>query len=179
MLVVRRLAIAVVALVGMAFAVGFAVPRSWHVERTIVIAAPPEKTFALLANLHRWQDWSVWTRELDPQVRNTFEGPESGVGARWSWLGPKMGRGQLEITAADPLVGLELAETVGGTRPSAFAVIALSATPEGGTRLTWSDDGNLPLLGGAFTHVTEQLLGQQISTSLERLKARLEDPRQN
>ncbi len=179
MLLVRRLAIAVVAVVAVGFAIAAALPRAWHVEQTVVIAAPPEKTYALLANLRRWQDWSVWTRELDPQVRNTFEGPESGVGARWSWLGPKMGHGQLEITAADPAVGLQLTETVGGPRPSAFAVITLEPTAEGGTRLTWSDDGNLPVLGGVFTHVTERLLTEQIAESLARLKTRLEDARQN
>ena len=79
---IKKFAIALIALIAVTLAVGLALPRGWEVEQQVVIAAPPQKIHALLFDLKRWQDWSVWTRAMDPQLRNTYEGPQDGVGAK-------------------------------------------------------------------------------------------------
>jgi Polyketide cyclase / dehydrase and lipid transport len=173
MLQARRVAIAVLALVGAVLTVGALLPRAWRVERSIVIAAPPDKIVPLVTNLRRWQDWSAWTRELDPALRNTFEGPEAGAGASWAWLGPTIGRGQLEITQADA-TGLQLELALEQTSVNAHARLAWSRV-EAGTLVTWTDEGRLPpLLGGFFLSVVNHALGDAIDESLRRLKSRVE-----
>lgn len=171
---IKKIAITLVAAVGLALLVGLALPRRWSVERSVLIDAPPALIHPFLFDLRRWQEWSVWTRELDPQVRHTFEGPPDGVGARWLWLGPAMGRGQLEIVQSDPMIGVELDEAIESEVVNAHASIRY--TPEGaGTRLTWSDQGTLPpVVGGFFKGLVEAQLGQSLTTGLTRLKALVE-----
>lgn len=171
---IKKFAIAVIAAVALTFGVGLWLPRGWRVEREVLIDAPPERVYALLFDLKRWQEWSVWTRAMDPLLRNTYEGPQEGVGAKWLWLGPQMGRGRLVITAADPAKGLELEQAIESDTVNSHA--SLRFTVEGGkTRVTWTDEGTLPpLVGGLFRGTVEQKLSVHLATSLERLKSLLE-----
>lgn len=171
---IKKFSIALVALIVLTLGVGLVLPRTWRVERHVVINAAPARIHPLLFDLKRWQEWSVWTRAMDPLLRNTYEGPQDGVGAKWLWLGPTMGRGQLVITASDPLRGIELDESIESEVVNAKASLAFSA--EGGaTRVTWVDEGTLPLIvGGFFGGTVEDRLGAHFATSLEKLKAVVE-----
>jgi uncharacterized protein YndB with AHSA1/START domain len=172
--VIKKIAIALVALVVLATAVGAALPRTWRVERSVVIASTPERIFPYLNDLKRWQEWSVWTKAMDPLVRHMFEGPQDGVGARWSWLGPKMGQGKIEIVEADPAVGISLSESI--ESPTENARATLRFTREGAqTRVTWIDEGTLPwVVGGFFRGTVEEVLSANFETSLNKLKAVVE-----
>ncbi|MGV3623281.1 MAG: SRPBCC family protein, partial [Archangium sp.] len=165
----KKIAIALIAVVLIALGVGLALPRSWEIERSIVIDATPERIAPFVLDLHRWQEWSVWTRAMDPAVRNTFEGPADGVGAKWLWLGPVMGRGRIEIVAADPKRGIELAQALESERVNSHGTIAFS-TEGSATRVTWIDRGELPLLGGFFKSAFEERLGENLEKSLSKLK---------
>lgn len=170
----KKIAIAVVAAVLAVLGVAAVLPRSWSVERSIVIRSTPERIYPFLFDLRRWQEWSAWTRAIDPLVRHTYEGPQDGVGAKWIWMGPRMGRGQLEIVAADPSTGIELAQAIESEVVNAKASLRFSREAEG-TRLTWRDEGTLPLLvGGFFRGTVEELLAAHLDASLEKLKATVE-----
>jgi hypothetical protein len=170
----RRVAIALAIAFVVVLLAGLVLPRTWHVERSIVIAAAPERISPFLSTPRHWQEWSVWTRELDPQVRFTYEGPESGVGARWSWLGPKMGNGRSEITFADPKRGIRVDEAIESAQVNAHGAILLEEAGAG-TRVTWIDDGTLPpLLGGFFRAMVSELLARNFEAGLAKLKAVVE-----
>ena len=170
----RKLAIAVVAIALLVVVVGLLLPRRWHVEQSIVINAPSTRIHPYIANLHSWQEWASWSRELDPQVRNSYEGPAEGTGAKWTWLGPKMGRGRMEIAMADPRIGVEINEAIESEAINAHSSFAYRA--EGaGTRITWVDEGTLPVvLGGYFRRSVERQLGAYFQQGLETLKRRVE-----
>ena len=55
-------------------------PADFRVTRTATIAAPPEMVFAQVNDFHNWNEWSPWAK-LDPNTKNTYDGPASGVGA--------------------------------------------------------------------------------------------------
>jgi hypothetical protein len=171
--VIKKIAIALVFAVLVTVGVGLALPRAWSLERSIVIARPAAMIYPYLFDLRRWQEWSVWTRAMDPQVRHTYEGPQDGVGAKWLWLGPKMGRGQLEITAADPVSGIELAQALESNEVNARGALRFSVEPEG-TRVTWRDEGTLPLGAGLFRGMVETRLGEHFEASLEKLRRTVE-----
>ncbi len=77
-------------------------PATFHVERSITIAAAPDRVAPLVADLHHWDQWSPWAR-LDPNMRTTYSGPPSGAGAVYEWKGNrKVGEGRMEVLAATP-----------------------------------------------------------------------------
>ena len=55
----------------------FVLPGEAVVTRSTEIAAPPEKVFAIVGDLHRFQEFSPWA-ELDPNTKYTYEGPPTG-----------------------------------------------------------------------------------------------------
>lgn len=80
----------------------FTRPATFRVQRSIMVDAPPERVYPLLADFHRWVEWSPWEK-LDPALRRTFSGADQGPGAVYSWVGnKKAGEGRMEITEASP-----------------------------------------------------------------------------
>lgn len=61
-------------------------PDHFSVMRSTIIQAPPATVFALVNDFHQWEDWSPWAK-VDPNAKNSFEGPASGVGAVFKWSG--------------------------------------------------------------------------------------------
>ncbi len=171
---VRRAAVAVVVVMASGVMVGVALPRRFSVERSVVIEGPPARIHPYLASLRRWPEWSPWTKERDPQARFSLAGPEEGVGASRSWIGPVVGRGQVAIVEADPRTGVTLEEQVESETPNAVGRIRYA--PEGtSTRVTWTDQGTLPAAaGGFFRGRVERSLGLDMERGLAKLKAQVE-----
>ena len=116
-------------------------PGQYRVARTATIPASPEVVFGHVNDLHKWDAWSPWAK-LDPAMKVTFEGPQSGTGASYAWVGNKdVGEGKMSITEskANELVRLKL-EFI---KPFAStAVTDFTFKPEGNqTSVTWSMTG--------------------------------------
>ncbi len=116
-------------------------PDTFHVERSVTIAAPPEVVFARIDDLHAWGDWSPWEK-LDPKMTRKFGGPESGPGASYAWAGnDKVGKGRMTIqeSTRPSHVGiqLEFLEPFKATSQSSFTLAPEAA----GTKVTWAMDG--------------------------------------
>src|SRR5436189_2429791 len=77
-------------------------PSDFTVTRSIIIAAPPADVFVHVNDLHNWEAWSPWAK-LDPNAKNTFEGPAAGTGSAMSWAGNnKIGAGKMTIAESRP-----------------------------------------------------------------------------
>jgi hypothetical protein len=141
MTILKRVIIGLVTLIALVVVIGFLLPRQVHVERSIVINAPQSQLFEALNSFKRFNEFSPWAA-LDPNTQYTYEGPESGVGARMSWVSndSDLGSGTNEIveSKAPDLIrtkldfGGQLAEAAFRFEPAA-----------GGTRVTWGFDGDL------------------------------------
>src|SRR4051812_24302055 len=58
-------------------------PDTFRVQRDIDIAAPPEKIFPLINDLHAHTGWSPFKK--DPAMKRTHSGAEEGKGAIYEW----------------------------------------------------------------------------------------------
>src|SRR4051812_34368231 len=61
-------------------------PKSFRIARSAYIPAPPERVYPLIADFHRWNQWSPWEK-LDPGMTRTFSGASAGQGAVYEWNG--------------------------------------------------------------------------------------------
>jgi len=77
-------------------------PADFRVERSAKLAASPAALFEQVNNHHNFNTWNPFMK-LDPNVKNTYSGPESGVGAVCSWDGNSdIGAGSCTITESKP-----------------------------------------------------------------------------
>lgn len=152
-------------------------PNDFRVERSINIAAPAPQIFIYLNNARKMNEWSPWTK-LDPQMKQTYEGPESGVGASASWSGNKdVGEGRQTIVESkvNELVRtkLEFFKPVKGVNTADFS---LKPEEDGITLVTWSMYGpkNFVMKAMGLVMSCDKMMGGQFEEGLNNLKAIVE-----
>ena len=171
----KKIGLVLIALVGALLLFAATRPNSFSVERRIVIQAPAEKIHPLIADFHRWADWSPW-EGLDPAMKRTFGGPPAGVGATYGWQGNKdVGSGRMEVKAAAPdkvSIQLDFIEPIEGHNKTDFML-----TPTGsGTEVRWVMFGPatfLTKLMGVFVSM-DSMIGKDFEKGLTQLKAAAE-----
>lgn len=150
-------------------------PRS-SVERSARIDASPDAILPLITDFHRWLAWSPYEK-IDPAMRRTYGGPESGPGAVYAWEGnDEIGAGRMEIVEVDPASKVSI--RLDFFRPmKASNVAELTLVPAGdGTRITWAMTGSygfVAKLFGVFVDL-DRLAGKDFEAGLENLKTIVE-----
>ncbi len=158
------------ALVGLAIFVNIQ-PDRFKVTRSAVVPGSPAEVFAQVNSLRNWNAWSPWAR-MDPNAKNSFEGPEFGVDAAMSWAGNKtVGEGKMTIIESRPneIVKFRL-EFIKPFRATSTTIFTF--TPEGaGTRVTWSmtGDKNFIAKGMHLVMDCDKMVGGQFEDGLRNM----------
>lgn len=150
--------------------------RTFSVERTIAVAAPPERILPLINDFHQWPTWSPW-EQRDPDMWREYSGPDSGVGAGYEWSGNrKAGAGSMQITESVP--GRSVVADLSFTKPfKASNTVTFTVAPLGdGAQVTWRMTGADNLLFGLLGRLVsmDKLVGRDFERGLSALKARAE-----
>jgi uncharacterized protein YndB with AHSA1/START domain len=161
---------ALVGLVVLLLVIGFFLPSEFRVERSVLINAPAERVYPLVATPREWTRWSVWN-ERDPNMQIEYSGPESGAGAAWSWKSETEGNGEMEFTEATPpqRVVYVLRFPDMGMQSTGL----MTVTPaEGGVQVTWTNEGDMGgnPLNRWFGMFMDSLVGPDFEAGLNKLK---------
>jgi hypothetical protein len=149
-------------------------PARFRIERSIAIAAPPERAFAQVNDFRNWVGWSPWEK-MDPAMKKTFDGAAAGAGSIYSWVGnSKVGEGRMTIerSEAPSVVGLKLEflKPWQATNATTFSFVPA----DGGTKVTWAMEGENRTFGAkAFAVVMnmDKLVGRDFERGLASLKS--------
>lgn len=153
-------------------------PSTYRVTRSQVINAPPDAIFPHVSELKKWAAWNPWEK-LDPNMKLTYDGPEAGVGASYSWVGNnEVGEGKMTIIGSKPneyiQFRLEFFKPMAGVSDTEFAF-----KPQGDqTEVTWSMSGKNNFIGKAmclFMNM-DKMIGGQFEKGLADLKTIAEKP---
>ncbi len=153
-------------------------PSTYTVVRSARIHASSESLYRLIADFHRWTEWSPW-EGLDPDLQRTYSGPHSGRGTKYAWSGNrKAGEGRMEIIgAAEPSevsIALEFLKPFKSASTTTFSL----EPDEEATGVTWTMTGpKTPMLRlmGIFTSM-DKMIGPDFEKGLEQLKTIAERP---
>lgn len=154
----------------------FLLPAQAVVTRSIEIAAPPDKIFAIVGDMRHFNEFSPWA-DLDPDIKYTFEGPESGVGQimKWSSENADVGSGSQMITKHEPPNYVE-SELDFGMRGKSIATWDLVPSTTG-TKATWGFKAGLDGIPAKwFGLMFERWIGPDYEKGLAKLKAAAERP---
>lgn len=171
----KKILIGVAAVLGLLLVVIALQPDTFHVERSISIAAPPEAAFAQVNDFHAWSAWSPWEK-LDPAMTRSYEGAPAGVGAKYAWVGNKdVGEGRMTIEQSDPAkiaIKLEFLKPFAATNTATFT---FARTPEG-NKTTWAMDGNNNFISKAMGLVMDmdKMIGPDFERGLAGIKTAAE-----
>lgn len=150
-------------------------PDSFTLQRSISVAAPPDKLFALINDMRAFNTWNPFARK-DPAQVLSYEGPAAGVGAAYTWEGPVVGKGRMEVLETVPHT--RLAMRLDFEKPmQARNQVVFSLEPQGAqTRVTWAMSGPMPYLSKLVTtfYSMDKMVGGDFEAGLSYLKAAAE-----
>jgi hypothetical protein len=150
-------------------------PATFHVERSVTIAAPNEAVRAQVDDFHAWSAWSPWEK-LDPNMARSYDGPRSGVGAKYAWVGNnEVGEGRMTVEKSEPAevaIKIEFLKPFEATNTATFTF----ANTNAGTKTTWAMDGNNNFMSKAFHLVMDmdKMIGADFERGLAALKVAAE-----
>jgi uncharacterized protein YndB with AHSA1/START domain len=170
---IKAIAIAAVVLLASVLLYAATRPDDFSVERSTTIQAPPDKVFALINDLRRWEAWSPWEK-ADPAIQRTYGGAASGKGATYAWAGNKeVGSGSMEIV--DTVAPAKVVLKLDFTAPfEAHNMVEFRIEPHaGGVKVTHAMFGPSPfvskLMGLVFS--MDKMVGGKFEEGLANLKA--------
>lgn len=166
-----KFVITLVVIAAIAAVAGSFLPSQVAVSRFVVINAPKSQVFTILDSLRAFSRWSPWTQR-DPQIKFSFDGPDSGVGQKMKWQSHDsgIGAGTMEIT--DSLRDEKVVMTINFSgSANARSSLALGDVA-GGTKVAWSFA--YPVGGNPFARWVALMMpgavGNEYARGLERLK---------
>lgn len=152
-------------------------PSTFHVERSVSIAAPAEAVYPHIASLKLMNEWSPWDK-MDPAMKKSYEGPESGVGASYSWEGnAAVGSGKMTVTEAKPSEDVKLKLEFVKPMPGISDVHFTVKPQDGKSTVTWAMDGTQNFIGKAMCLAMggmDKMVGTQFEAGLNGLKTIVE-----
>lgn len=151
-------------------------PDTFRIQRSTTIAAPPEKVFAYINDLHSWASWSPWEKK-DPAMTKTHRGAPLGQGAALEWDGNKdVGTGRMEIlesvSPSKAMIQLDFLKPFEAHNRAEFTL-----APHGSsTQLTWAMHGPQPYMLKVMTLFCsmDKMVGKDFEDGLANLKTQAE-----
>jgi len=169
----KTIAIIVVLLIGGVLLYAATQPDTFRIHRTASIKAPPDKIFALINDLRRFNTWNPYERK-DPNLKGSYSGAVSGKGAVYAFAGNQdVGKGSVEITDSAPphkvSMQLHMIEPMEARNNVEFTI-----EPRGdSTSVTWAMHGPVSYFG-KIVHLflnVDRMVGGDFEAGLANLKA--------
>lgn len=150
--------------------------EDFKVTRSATIAAPPDRVFPHFNELKKWEAWSPWAKR-DPAMKQTYDGPASGVGAKYHWVGNSdVGEGHMTITESKEneriLIDLVFLKPFEGTNLTEFTFKPEST----GTVVTWTMSGKKNFISKAICMFMDmdKMVGGDFEKGLASMKSIVE-----
>jgi hypothetical protein len=163
----------IIGIVVVVLVVGVFLPTEYSVTRSVEINADPEAVHLLVGDLKRWDDWTPW-KEEDPTIEVEYGEKTTGVGASQTWAG-ESGDGSLTFTqcAPDTGIGYDMAFDQGELKSKGSILYRKN---NASTTVTWSMNGDMsmPVIGGYFSLMMDNMVGPMFEQGLEKLKEKVE-----
>jgi len=139
------------------------------VNKSIVIAVPPEKAFETIRDFRQWNRWSPWVI-CEPDCQMTYADDSKS----YAWDGKVIGSGSVEIADEQKPQAIHYRLTF--LKPwKSKATVSFVFQPEGdGVRVTWTTDSSLPWFLFFMKGMMTAMIGMDYDRGLRMLKDYLE-----
>src|SRR6185369_14614973 len=168
---ITKILIGLVAVIALFLIIVALRPADFRVERSATLSASPAALFEQVNDHHKFAVWNPFLK-LDPNVKNTYSGPDSGVGAVCSWEGNNnIGAGSSTIVESKP--GELVRFRMDWKRPmEGTSTVDFTFKPQGDkTVVTWAMYGKNNFMGKLVSLFMdcEKMCGPQFEQGLASL----------
>jgi hypothetical protein len=146
-------------------------PKSYNVEKSVVIKRPVKDVMNRVGDLNHYRDWNPWMK-MEPNAQSTITGTPHTPGHKYHWEGKKIGIGELRLLSSDDKhihFDLEFFKPWKSKAKDNWHFEPWGDSSE--TKVTWQNSGGLPwpmarLMGPMIT----KNLNHQFTQGLDNLR---------
>ncbi|MFT5404454.1 MAG: hypothetical protein ACI9DF_003297 [Verrucomicrobiales bacterium] len=135
------------------------------VQRSIDVASPLTKVYAVIHDFRQWPHWSPWL-VTEPECKVTF----ADDGRQYAWDGKVVGSGNMAISSEDKPQAIHHDLTFIHPWKSQVKVTFALEEKDGGTHVTWAMDSKLPFFQFFLKGMMTSLIGMDYERGLRMLK---------
>ena len=148
------------ALIALVLIISAVMPKSFNVEKSIVINRPINDVMNRIANLNDYARWNPW-QQADPTATNSITGTPGTPGHKYSWEGKKVGVGALTLKSMDDRNIHFNLEFFKPWKSKANDNWHFDPAGSNETKVTWQNSGELPW-------PVARLMGPMINSGLNK-----------
>jgi uncharacterized protein YndB with AHSA1/START domain len=175
MKILKRIGIAIVAIIALLLIVALFIPKEYTITRSVVINKPKAEVFDFVKHIKNQDKYSVWNM-ADPNKKQTFTGTDGTVGFKNYWNGnDEVGEGEQEITAIKE--GERLDVDIRFKRPFESNMKATTTTETldaNSTKVTSVCYGESSYPGNIMNPMMDGMIGNDLQQNLDNMKVYLE-----
>lgn len=171
-------AIVLAVLVVLPFVVAAFMPRTFELDREVVIDKPNDEVFDYVRRMENQKNYAAWFR-IDPNIKTKMAGEDGKVGAVFSWesADQNVGVGELEIRSIEEGKRIDYEIRIKEPFQSADPTSTLTErVGEKQTKVHTVYHGQMPYPMNLLCPVVCQKIGDDMQASLAQLKQVLEHP---
>lgn len=146
-------------------------PKSYNVEKNIVIKQPADFVMQRIGDLNYYSQWNPW-QQSDPTAKSTITGTAGSAGHKYAWEGKKVGVGSLTLISADTKhihFDLQFIKPMNSKANDNWLFEPWGDGNE--TKVTWQNSGALPFpMGRLMGPMITGQLNKQFEQGLVALK---------
>jgi len=150
-------------------------PKTFNIEKSIVISKPVSAVMDRVSNLNYYSQWNPW-QQSDSTATNKITGTEKTPGHRYAWEGKKVGVGHLTLNSMDHKhIHFDL-EFLKPWKSKAKDNWLFEPWGDGETKVTWQNSGQLPWpIASLMGPMINKNLNHQFEQGLNNLKKMCEE----
>jgi len=150
-------------------------PRTYKIEKTVVISRPLPEVRDRIINLENYSKWNPW-QQMDPAAQKRITGRAGAPGHKYEWNGKKVGNGSLTLRETDDHNANFDLEFIKPMKSKAKDNWHFDPVSENETRVTWNNHGDLPYPSARLIGpLLKKNLDKQFNDGLSNLKKMCED----
>ena len=145
-------------------------PKTFNVEKTIVVNQPVKQVMDRVADLNYYSQWNPW-QQSDPSAKSTVTGTPKTSGHKYAWVGKKVGVGSLTLRNLDDKhIHFDL-EFLKPWKSKAKDNWLFEPWGNNETKITWQNSGQLPWpMASLMGPMINKNLNYQFEQGLNNLK---------
>jgi uncharacterized protein YndB with AHSA1/START domain len=171
-----KILLVIAAIIALLMIIAMFVNKEYVVKREVVINKPDAEVFDYVKYVRNQKNYNKWVM-ADSNMRRTYKGNDGTVGfvSAWDSDDKNVGKGEQEITNIDEGKRIDLALRF--EKPmegNGNAYMTTEAVSPGQTKVNWVMQGSNKYPLNFMNLFIDKLLGTDLQTSLNNLKALLE-----
>ncbi len=146
------------------------------VKETVQVNKPLTETYAYLSDIKKWEEWSLWNKNMDSTLIFFYTPKTDTTGSRQYISGDLIGKGFIEIVSTRQDSGLTYRIDLREGEMTANGKFEVRAITPSITEIAWIDSGNVgnnPVKRYMIPMVTKST-AQTFKDGLVRIKTQLE-----